>query len=74
MQLPFITYRFIKTKPKNHMESNDLKVGDVVCLNSESPRMTIYSISGETISTIFWNNSLSRFEYIDLSASIVYKS
>jgi uncharacterized protein YodC (DUF2158 family) len=55
------------------MQGNDFKVGDVVALNSESPKMTINSIEGEYLTLIYWNRNLNKFEDIKLIAATVFK-
>jgi uncharacterized protein YodC (DUF2158 family) len=56
------------------MQASDFKIGDVVALNSNSPKMTIYSIDTGSLNLVYWNSNLSKFEYITVIAAAVFKT
>jgi uncharacterized protein YodC (DUF2158 family) len=57
------------------MEAKDLKVGDIVSLNSSSPKMTVVEINAtQHLKLIYWNAHTFKFEELQTIASTVFKS
>ena len=56
------------------MEAADLKAGDVVCLNSTSPKMTVKVIDGNDVKLIYWNSHIFKFEELITNISTIFKS
>lgn len=56
------------------MEAKDLKLGDKVCLNSSSPKMTVSNIDGDYISVVQWNYNTFQFDVTTLHVATVFKA
>ena len=55
------------------MEVKDLKLGDIVCLNSTSPKMTVSLIDGSYVKLIFWNHHTFKFDEITVNVETIFK-
>ena len=49
----------------------DIKVGDVVELNSGGPRMTVVDVAGELLSLFWWDAHRSQYDGTEMFCSLV---